>query len=1201
MNNRIHAHATKPVFPHRRGIANTLPPKLINAMKLTLFFLLVFSISVTANVVAQKIDLDVKDAPFRSVLSEIQQKSEYSFVIKETYIKQSTPVSITVTGTDVEELLPMLFAKQPFGYQVNGKVISVVPKETPKPLDKPRQNVNIRGRIIDSVGAPLAGANVRISGTTHGVVTDADGRFILSNQAPGSAITITRVGYQTKEVPLSLFITPDVAMPDGVEATVNGGIVDLRITLLLLTNQLAETEVVVNTGYEKISPERMTGSYVTIDNELLNRRISTNILDRIDGVTPGLVFNKTAGNYSGREPAISIRGRSTINANAEPLIILDNFPYDGNMADINPNDVESITVLKDAAAASVWGARSGNGVIVITTKRGQLGQAPKVSVTGNVTVGEKPDLYYSPQLTSAEYIEVEKFLFDQGMFNSRIASPYQAISPAVDIFAKVQNGELAESEGESMLDVLRKNDIREQQLKYLYQPSINQQYNLNVQGGGQYQQYYLSAGYDRNRENAVRNNMERFTLNTNNTFSVFKDRLKLSSQVLFTQTKNFNTPSYSPIYPYAQIADTGGNPLAVIPRDGLKPSFIDTAGGGRLLNWTYYPLREIEQNYTDQNRTDYRINLSGNYNIIPELAASIQYQYGRGINDGTNTFEAESFNVRNLVNSFTQFDPTTGNISRPLPIGEIRRITSSNYRSQYGRLQLNFNKEWNDVHRLAAFAAFEVKDLHAESGVVQLYGYNPNTAVYAAAIDHLTYYPQFPSGSGRRIDNFNSRSFSTDRFRSYIGNASYTFKHRYTVFGSIRRDESNLFGVSTNQKGVPLWSIGGSWNADKEAFFRTSWLPMLKVRSSFGRQGNIDRSISAYLTAVNYSFANSFGDLYADILNPPNPSLRWEKVDVWNIGLDFALRGNLVAGSIDVFRKNAKDLIGNSPLAPQTGLVSFRGNTANMITRGLDLNLKGNWLSSAFKWTTDFLYSYAKDKITSYKTPQSTNLDYMRNNYLNPFEGKPYSALFSFPFAGLDTQGNPQGYLNGEISTDYSALTSLSGEEYMVYHGSQVPTSFGSIRNTFSYRSFTLSFNITYKLGYFFRRVSLNNSALYTDPPLYQAADFRNRWKNPGDELTTTIPALVYPAMGQRQNFYEYSEALIEKADHVRLQDIRLEYELNRRTFKALPIHVIRFYCYLNNIGILWRANEKGIDPDVFQVGSYPVPRTVSFGLTANF
>lgn len=706
MNNCLHAHVRPKIFRGLGGIDKPKIPKWFIAMKLSLILTLCCGLFAQASVMAQKISVKAENASFRSVMRQIQQKSDYSFLVKENYLKQSKLITLNVTEADVEDILPKIFEGQPFGYEIKGKVISVVDKKDKSPIDQPAQQDKIvQGVVTDSLGKPLGNVNIRVKGTSRGYVTNEEGHFSVRNLNSDAVLVFSLIGYR----PLEVAVSGNVSLPNGISLRENAGQIQLSVTMRYVISQMKAAEITVNTGYQSLSPERMTGSYVTIDNELLNRRISTNILDRIDGVTSGLIFNKTAGNYSGREPTISIRGRSTINANAEPLIILDNFPYDGNVADINPNDVESITILKDAAAASVWGARSGNGVIVITTKRGQLGQAPKVSVTGNVTVGEKPDLYYSPQLTSAEYIEVEKFLFDQGMFNSRIASPYQAISPAVDIFAKVRNGELAESKGESMLNVLRNNDIREQQLKYLYQPSINQQYNLNVQGGGQHQQYYLSAGYDRNRENAIRNNMERFTLNTNNTFSVFKDKLKLSSQVLFTQTKTNNAANYTPTYPYEQFVDVNGNPLSIIPRDGLKPSFIDTAGGGRLLDWRYFPLEEMAKHYTDQDRTDYRINISAAYKIIPALTASIQYQYGRGISDAVRTSKSDSYNVRNLVNSFSQFDPVTGNVVRPIPLGDLLNHSSDNYRSRYGRGQLSFEKNWA-VHHITAFGAFEIKD-----------------------------------------------------------------------------------------------------------------------------------------------------------------------------------------------------------------------------------------------------------------------------------------------------------------------------------------------------------------------------------------------------------------------------------------------------------------------------------------------------------
>lgn len=419
------------------------------------------------------------------------------------------------------------------------------------------------------------------------------------------------------------------------------------------------------------------------------------------------------------------------------------------------------------------------------------------------------------------------------------------------------------------------------------------------------------------------------------------------------------------------------------------------------------------------------------------------------------------------------------------------------------------------------------------------------------------------------------------------------------MYGSSRRDESNLFGVKTNQKGVPLWSTGLLWNLAEENFVQKAWLDDLKLRMSYGVQGNVDQSVSALLSAVYPNYQNVYGSPLAVVDNPPNPSLRWEKVKSYNVGIDFSLFKDIVRGQIDGYYKVGTDLIGNSPIAAQTGMIQYRGNTADIFSKGVDVALKINPLRGPVSWQANILYNYVRDEVTRYKVQQSSNLQYMMYNYMNPFEGRPQSALFSLKYAGLDEAGNPLVYHNGEVSDDYTAVASSRDIYNMVYHGPRTPSHFGAFRNDFYYRGFSLSINMVYQLGYYFRRQSLYNSNLYSPDFGYRGvADYSLRWQTEGDELRTDVPSLVYPANSNRAAVYTYSDALVEKADHVRLQDISIGYNIEES--KQQLLNNLRVSIYLNNLPIIWRANRHGIDPNVFQ-SVYPTPRTYSFNITKSF
>jgi TonB-linked SusC/RagA family outer membrane protein len=1034
--------------------------------------------------------------------------------------------------------------------------------------------VIITGKVTDTTGSSLLGATIKIRGSEKIALTNSEGIFSISAEV-GDEIEVSFIGYES----YSFKVKRDQQA--------------LNIALHRVSSKLKEVSVVFN-GYQTLPKERATGSFTQIDNNLLNRSVSTNILDRLNGVTSGLIFTDN-GNHQFGQANIEVRGRATLFSNPDPLIIMDNFPYDGNVSNINPNDIESITILKDAAAASVWGARSGNGVVVITTKKGHLNSAPTVSFNANTTVGAKPDLYYTPQLTSSQYIGIEQFLFNQGAYDSAISDGFSALSPAVEIFSAKRNGSISAVDSLAAINKLKGYDSRQQILKYYYRQSVNQQYQASISGGGDSQKYFVSAGYDKNLNSYVNSDYDRVTLNASNTYYLLNNKLEFFSNIIFTGSTTKSGPVInSTAYPYDQLANANGNPLAVA--NTLRLSYATTAGNGQLLNWLYKPLEELNNGYSNNisKLTDYRINLSLTYKIFKGFKAMALYNYEKSINESDNLNELQSYYTRNLINTFTEIDPTTGAVSYPISMGGILYTNSTNSSSNNGRFQLNYDNSWGK-HAVSIIAGSEIKDYSTFNSTNGLYGYNPETATNQnVAVNYTAYYPYFYGYNSGQIPTNTTELGTDNRFFSYYANGSYTYDDKYIASISARRDESNLFGVTTNQKGIPLWSTGLAWIINKEDFYKVDWLPQLKLRATYGYTGNVNNNLSAYLTAAPGLQSQPYNSPYTQIVNPPNPSLRWERDQNINIGLDFASKSNRVSGSIDLWRKNGMDLIGNSPIAPQTGITLYTGNSANTSTKGIDLQINTINLAGKLKWQTTLLYNYVHSLVTIYKVSNGTNYNVVSANYNNPLQGYPYYAIFSFKYAGLNNTGDPQGYLNGAISTEYTSIMNSLNRSQLVYNGSATPTSFGSLRNTFTYKAIDLSFNITYKFGYYFRRNSLSNDEIYsTGGGNYQMADFGNQWQKPGDELHTNVPALIYPSDSYRTALYTYSNVLVENGANVRFQDLRLGYTFNKGLH--LPIRNLNVFTYINNIGILWRANKYHIDPD-YPTG-IPVPRTIAFGI----
>jgi TonB-linked SusC/RagA family outer membrane protein len=1014
-------------------------------------------------------------------------------------------------------------------------------------------------------------------------VTGNKGDFSIVLTSVPDTLIISHIGYIEKRV----------IIPGPSEGP-------LTVALKAASTELQE--VTISTGYQNIPKERATGSFDFIDNKLLNRSVSPDILSRLKGVTSGLLFDRTASN----DLNISIRGRSTLFANTQPLIVLNNFVYDGNINNINPNDIESITVLKDAAAASIWGARSGNGVIVITTKKGSYNTPVKVSFNSNVTVSGKPDLFYPPAMSSADYITVEKYLFNEGYYDYTLTDPNEpAVTPVVEILNNERNGTITAQQANAQIKALQGHYVRNDLLKYIYREPVNQQYAVNLKGGARNNRYYISLGYDHDLNALIGNTNGRLSVNANNVYSLIKHKLEITTGIIFTKTNKENnglSPALiggtSILYPYAQLVDSKGNALPIAQ---YRQGYIDTAGDGKLLDWNYRPLDEMRNGDNHTYGTDYQANIGISYKIVDGLSASVKYKYASGEDDRRVLNSEQMYSTRNLINEFTENTPT--GLTYPVPLGAILDLNNSSYTSQNLRAQINYDHTWKGDNQLTAIAGTEIKDLSSGSSSYTYYGYDA-THETSVPVDFVNFYPNYITGSEQQISNGQSFLSYADRYLSYYLNAAYTYNNKYTLSISGRRDASNLFGVKTNQKWVPLWSSGVAWDASGESFYHINWLPKLKLRITYGYNGNIDKNVTAFLTSRLSPYPNDFGEPNATIVNPPNPDLSWEKVKVVNAGVDFGTKNNRISGSIEFYIKNGLDLIGNEQLPPSTGIsgaIKFMGNSANTQSHGIDLVLNSRNIVGKFNWNTSFLLSWEKNKVTSYRAQIASINSYVVPFGLTPKVGGPITALYSYKWAGLDSVGNPKGYLDGKVSEDYTSIMSSSNFSNLVYSGSSAPTIFGGLLNTFNWHQVSLSFDITYKLGYYFRRTSIDYSDLFGGAsPGHK--DFDKRWQHSGDEKRTNVPSMIYPANNNRGQFYSNSSTLVTRGDHVRLQNIQLNYTFNQKQLRSIPCQNIRVYVYADNLGILWRANKYGIDPDyASSLYTYPPSKGFAAGINIDF
>lgn len=1154
-------------------------------MKLTIAFLLAACLSAGARGYSQSITLSLKNASLETVFKEIRKQTGYDFVFNENVQPKKISITIDIKGADLQGALNKCLEGLPLTYSISDNMIIVRRKvvKGDEPFVAESLPIDVKGRVVDENGEPLEGITVTDKKTGKATFTDIDGSFILRGIDEKSVLIFTGVNVETRQ------------------ENVSGK--DLSFLVLKPRVTPNEAVVIVNTGLVQAPKERLTGSFDHIGNKLFNEQTGANVLDRLPAIGNSVLMGRKGNTGTGQ---LSIRGLSTIQGPQDPLIIVDNFEYQGDLNNINPNDVESITILKDAAAASIWGARAGNGVVVITTKKGGFNQPVSIDINSNVQFTEKRDLSYVPWMSTSERISIENFLFSQNYrFSDTNSSSRPPFSPVFEILFRGRSGQITQQQVASQISALRDVNVLDELSRHFLRTGVRQQYSLNLHGGTNNISWYVSGGYDKTKSD-VGQMSERISLSSINTFNIAKN-LQISAGIIFTQANRrsgredvYNGVLGSQFYQYQQFADLNGNALPVY--QDYRQTYIDTAGGGRLLNWRYYPLEDYK--YVNKKISTQSIiaNATTNYKITSWLSADVKYRFEREQTDTRNHFGAQSYYARDLVNLYTQVNYSSGGQNfYAIPKGGVLYLNNNRLLSHQVRGQLNLSHNWNN-HSVAAIAGGEISQVRTEGNDDLIYGYNERINT-SGPVDFVNTYPTFITGSPATIPGAQILTNTLHRIVSTFVNASYTFKGRYKASISGRRDASNTFGLNTNDKWTPLWSAGLAWEISKELFYNISFLSYLKLRATYGYSGNLDPSKSAYATIDYQSILSPFtGAPYANLGQFYNPDLRWEKAGMLNIGLDISAFNDRLSGSIEYYRKNNSDLYGPSLIDVTVGLreTSIIKNVANMVANGFDIDLTSVNTLGLIKWKTRLNLSFYKDKITDYYKSTALGNAFLNPNNVAGIVGRPVNSVLSYRWAGLDpATGDPRGYLDDQVSKNYASIMgSGTTLEDLKYHGPARPTVFGSLGNSIEVKNFSLSICIMGKFGYYFRRESINYSDLFAGRQGHR--DFAKRWQKPGDESLTNVPSMIYPLTPTtREAFYRDSEVLVEKGDHLRLRYITLGYELTRRHIKKMPFKSIQCYINANDLGIIWRANKNGIDPD-YATRSVPEAKNVAIGIKAS-
>lgn len=1045
-------------------------------------------------------------------------------------------------------------------------------------------HIDIKGVLVDENNQPVR-ASIIVEGTKIGTASKDDGTFSLAQVRSDAVLIISGVSI--------------VSLKLAVAGRSNLGAIKLNSSF----TKGEEVIIRASTGYQTLKPNEINGSVTVVDSKQLNLQTGTNVLKRLEGAVPGLLFNigKTNDNPQNKT-GISVRGLGTISGPLDPLVVLDGFIYDGNIENINPNDIDNITVLKDAAAASVWGARAGNGVIVISTKKGMLNQKMQVNVSSGFIINEKPDLYNIPQLDPADFIDLEQMLFNKGYFNGRISStPFMALSPAVKVFLNRRRGIISAADSASQIDVLKGIDSRREFDELVYKQGVIQQHSLGIRGGSRNNAYTFGVGYDYTDGN-LRETYQKINLRLANSFQLHK-RITLNLESYYTNSKAISgqkawgqlRPGESSLL-YQTLSNADGSAAGFDL--GYNTDVTDTLLNSKLLDSRFYLLEDYKHNKTTSSVQELNANIGLNFWVAKYLNIDVRYQYQLQQSVADKVADRNSYEARELINSFTQMDRNNNTIKYIVPLAGIRSLSNARIGSQTFRAQLNFNKNFGS-HRVTAIGGAESREQRSTGDSYTIYGYNADPLT-STGVDLVNSYPNPVTGFPNTIPGRPTAQKRVYRFTAVYFNGSWLWKEKYSLSASGRRDGSNIFGASTNDRWKPLWSVGGSWKISGEDFYKSSIVQDLRLKVSYGHSGNVDLSKTAVPIASVIGNDVNTNLPFSRIRQLNNPTLRWEQVRQLNIGAEFSAWNNRITGSLEWYSKHGADLYG--PI--DWDYTSFGSsntilqNVAHTRGRGFDLLLNSKNITGRFNWNTTVMLGYNKTVTEKYYGSLANGLHTLLGggNKITPVIGRDVYGLMAYKWGGLDEVGNPQGYVNGQLSTDYSAITkdAVDGNNLQFY-GSGTPRYFGSFGNQFAYKNFTLSVNMIAKLDYYFFKPALMYSALIAGYP--GTADYAHRWQQPGDEAITNVPAFTYPNNPDRDYFYAASSIHVLSGSHIRLQYINLTFSVPNNKIKIFKD--LQVYANAANLGIVWRANDLKLDPD-YPAGGQP-SKAWSFGLRAHF
>jgi TonB-linked SusC/RagA family outer membrane protein len=957
----------------------------------------------------------------------------------------------------------------------------------------------------------------------------------------------------------------------------------------------------------------------------------------------GVTVDNVSGTF-GTSPKIRIRGNTTINGDTRPLMVVDGVILEdlnvvnaddiitGNantltassMAGINPDDIESQQVLKDASATALYGARAKNGVIVITTKKGKSGQT-KVSYSGNFSFHLRPTYKQFDIMNSGDEMSVYREMYEKGLVDITTSVKAQNFGALGKMFSEISehninwgpNGTLNEeflhqyeTANTDWFDVLFKDF------------SLQQQHSVSFTSGTEKQNNYYSISFLDDNGQTIADNVKRYSGTAKNSF-LFSKRfsldLKLTANYRDQKVPGTQNRDFDPITGRFR-RDFDINPLSFSLNTSRSIRPYDSEGNLEYFRRNYAPfniLKELELNYINITLGDMSTQADIHYDIKENIVfrSTVQGRYATTkrehiIHERSNQAEAYRADETQYIQDtnpllFKDPDDPTAQPKVVLPEGGFNNLNEDELKYFYVRNSINWSHTINAVHDINVLAGQELKYADRQSrradGIGVVYENGGVVHTDPSMIDFLN----------RQGISTYAISVDRERFAGFFVNAGYSFKEKYIFNGTIRYDGSNRLGNSRNARYLPTWNVSGAWNLDKESFIDYEWLDYLKLRATYGLSANLGPNTSALLNIRSgVTLRPTDVETYLYIQDLENSNLTWEKLKELNVGIDFGLHENNITGTIDAYKRNAFDLIGLLQTSGVGGNAFKNGNYADMQSHGIELSLTTvNLRLNDFTWTTSFNAGYSRDKITRLEFNPRLG-DAIVQGGAAVFGG-PRRGLFSAKFAGLDNRGIPTFYDgNGEVVYNFDLQDRDNLHDILQYEGSAEPRGAAGLSNIFTYKKFSLNIFLSCKFDY---KIRLDDafSPRYNDYNSLSKS-FVNRWEVPGDENTTDVPVILdlNVVNGNNSDYLSaydlYNKSTVRVADgtYVRLKSVSLNYTMSSAIARKIGANNIQLSVQGQNLALLYSDKKlNGQDPEFFSSGgvALPQPRLITTAITIGF